>query len=350
MTMRSIGDGNSCFITFEAGPTHNGLEVAKGLATVAAEAGGDAIKFQIVDADRLVSDRDQLFTYDVLVNKITGASETVSEPLYDILKRRMLAHAEWKELKEHCDKLGLAFFATIAFENELALVSELKCDTIKIASADINHFPFLRLAARTGLNVQIDTGNATLGDVEAAVDVIRGENNNDIIIHHCPPGYPAVPSAINLRVIPTLKQLFNLPVAYSDHSPGWDKTVAAVALGANLVEKTITFDRTTRSVEHIFSLEPDDAKAFVKAIREIEQALGGGRRIMTNEERKRRVTYRRSAFLAADASAGTKLHELKIEFQRPGWGMGPDEFERLTDGKLRESLLKGHMLTYGDIE
>ena len=347
--MRRIGDQEKCFITFEAGPTHNGLETAKGLAEVAAKAGGDAIKFQIVDADKLVSDRKQMFSYDILVDKNTGETKTVSEPLYDLLKRRMLSHEEWLELKKYCDKLGLAFFATVTFEEELELVKQMNCDTIKIASADINHFPFLRLAARTGLNVQIDTGNATMGDVEAAVDVIRSEGNNDIIIHHCPPGYPAIPSAINLRVIPTLKNIYNLPVAYSDHSPGWDKTIAAIALGANLVEKTITFDRTTRSVEHMFSLEPNDAAEFVKAVREVGLALGGPRRIMTPEERKRRVAYRRSTFLAADAPAGTNVKDLKVDFRRPGWGMGPDEFERCADMKLRQPLPKGHMLAQSDI-
>lgn len=347
--MRPIGDNEKVFITFEAGPTHDSLASAKALAEVAAKAGGDAIKFQILDADKLVSDRKQLFTYDILVDRKTGKTETVSEPLYDILRRRMLTFDEWRDLKAHCDKLGLAFFATVAFEDELKLVEELRCDTIKIASADINHHPFLRMAARTGLNVQIDTGNATMGDMEAAVDVIRSEGNNDIIIHHCPPGYPAIPSAINLRVIPTLKNMFRVPIAYSDHSPGWDKTIAAIALGASLVEKTITFDRTTKSVEHMFSLEPDEAAAFVQAVREVDLALGGPRRIMTPEERTRRVAYRRSTFLAADASAGTNVKDLKVDFRRPGWGMGPDEFERCADMKLRQALPKGHMLTLGDV-
>jgi sialic acid synthase SpsE len=350
MTMRPVGDGSPCFITFEAGPTHNGLNSAKRLASLAAEAGANAIKFQIVDADRLVADHAQTFSYDVLVDRGTRAAETVSEPLYDILKRRMMTAAEWRELKRHCDGLGLAFFATVAFNDELALVSELKCDTIKIASADINHLPFLREAARTALNVQIDTGNATIGEVEAAVDVIRAEGSGGIIIHHCPPGYPAIPSAVNLRVIPMLKRLFAVPIAYSDHSPGWDMTVAAVALGANLVEKTVTFDRTTRSPEHIFSLEPDDAKQFVKSIRTVEQALGGARRIMTPEERKRRNAVRRSTFLAENATAGTPLSQLKVEFRRPGWGIGPDEFERMADAKLRRPCEKGHMLRHADIE
>lgn len=348
--MRPIGDGHPCFITFEAGPTHAGLESAKQLAKLAADAGGDAIKFQIVNADRLVADRKQQFSYGVLLNKQTGEMENVSESLYEIVRRREMSPAEWKELKRYCDDLGLAFFATVTFDDELEFITELGCDTVKIASADVNHLPFIRKAARTGMNVQVDTGNSSTGEVEVAVDIVNNEGKGGVIIHHCPPGYPAVPSAVNLRVIPTLKQLFREPIAYSDHSPGWDMMIAAVALGANLIEKTITFDRTTRSPEHIFSLEPDDAKAFVKSIREIEQALGGPRRVMSDEERKRRNAVRRSTFLAEDAKAGTSFDKLKVEFRRPGTGMGPDEFERLAGNKLRADRKKGHMIGYADVD
>src|SRR3546814_10453455 len=133
---RRVGDGQPCFITYEAGPTHSGLESAKRLASLAAEAKADAVKFQVIDPDRLVADRKQLFTYEVLVDRDSGATESISEPLYDILCRRALAKDEWRELKRHCDSLGLAFFATIGFEDEIELLEELRCDSIKIASAD----------------------------------------------------------------------------------------------------------------------------------------------------------------------------------------------------------------------
>src|SRR6185295_16749244 len=123
--MRAIGDGEPVFITFEAGPTHDGLATAKRLADLAADAKADAIKFQIVDAERLVADKKQPFSYDILLDRKTGMAKTVSEPLYDILKRRMMSAAEWRELKQHCNKLGLAFFATVTFEDELALVTEM---------------------------------------------------------------------------------------------------------------------------------------------------------------------------------------------------------------------------------
>lgn len=346
---RAVGDGNPCFITYEAGPTHSGLESAKRLVTLAAKAGADAVKFQILDPDRLVADRKLPFTYDVLVDRATERTETVSEPLYDILCRRSLAHGEWRELKKHCDGLGLAFFATIGFDDEIRLLEELGCHSIKIASADVNHLPLIRKAARTGMCLQLDTGNSSLGEIEIAVDAIRAEGNESIVIHQCPSGYPAKRDGINLNIIKTLKQMFGLPVAYSDHTPGWEMDVAAVALGANMVEKTITEDRTTRSVEHIFSLEPADMAKFVKIIRDVEAAMGTARRILAPEEKRKRDNYRRSIFLAAPVKAGTKLAEAKIEYRRPGHGYGPDRLDELAPRVFRRDLPAGHMVVPDDL-
>lgn len=345
---KKIGDGMPCFITFEAGPTHNGLASAKRLAEHAANAGADAIKFQIFDPDRLVSDKKLLFTYQVLVDKKSEKTETVSEPLYDIMCRRALRKDEWKSLKKYCDSLGLVFFATVGFEDEIELVEELNCDSIKIASADVNHIPLLKRAARSGLCIQLDTGNSTIGEIEAAVDVICAEGNNNIIIHQCPSGYPARLESINLNIIQTLKRMFNFPVAFSDHSPGWDMDVAAVSLGANLLEKTISEDRTTRSVEHIMSLEPKDMTKFIKVIREVETAFGHNRRVMSDEEQVKRHTYRRSVHLNKAVRAGDILTKDIIEFRRPGFGIQPDQFQEFIGRKIKRNLSSGEMLSFED--
>lgn len=346
---REIGDGLPCFITFEAGPTHDGLDSAKHLVKLAAEAGADAVKFQIIDPDRLVADRKMPFSYDVLVDRATGKTETVSEPLYDILCRRALDHASWRALKAYSDSLGLAFFATIGFEDEIRLLEEIGCHSIKIASADVNHLPLIRRAARTGMCIQLDTGNASLGEVEVAVDAVLEEGNPSIVIHQCPTGYPARRDGINLNIIGTLKQMFGLPVAYSDHTPGWEMDVAAIALGANMVEKTITTDRMTRSVEHIFSLEPADMTKFVQVVRDLEAAMGMRRRVLAPEERKKRDNIRRSIFLAAATRAGTRLADAAIEYRRPGHGLGPERFTELAERTLRRDLPAGHRLSLDDL-
>lgn len=345
---KKIGDGHPVFIVLEAGPTHDGVETAKKLIDHAAEAGADAVKFQILDPDRLVADKKQPFTFDILVDRETGETKTVSEPLYDLLERRSLSKDEWREVKEHSDSKGLAFFATVGFEDEIEFLADLGCHSIKIASADVDHIPLIRQAAKTGVCIQLDTGNSTLGEIEAAVDVIRAEGNENIVIHQCPSGYPARIDSINLRIIQTLKQMFGYPAAYSDHTPGLEMDVAAVAMGANLVEKTITLDRMTPSVEHIMSLEPSDMANFVKTIRDVEIAMGTSRRIMAPAELEKRNAIRRSIFLAEPVKAGQRLGDVKIEFRRPGFGISPAEYEAITDAVFTQNLPTEHCLSWQD--
>lgn len=345
---RLIGDGAPCYVTFEAGPTHSGLESAIELVRLAAAAGADAVKFQIFDPDRLVADKAQLFEYNILVNRATGELKSVSEPLYDILKRRSMSAAEWKQVKAVTDELGLAFFSTIGFPEDIELLQEMGCDSVKIASADVNHFPLIRLAARSGMCIQLDTGSSSLADIERAVDVILAEGNDKIIIHQCPSGYPARLESIHLRMIQTMKTMFPFPVAFSDHTPGWDMDVAALALGANLVEKTITTDRTTPSVEHVFSLEGDELSRFVTAIRDVETAMGQPRRALSQEEIDKRNKVRRSLFAKRDLKAGEVVKFEDIDFRRPGTGIQPDALH-LVEGKcLGKDVAAGQMFHLED--
>lgn len=349
-TALPVGDDYPCFITFEAGPTHDGIESAKRLVAYAAAAGANAVKFQIFDPDRLVADKSLQYSYTILSNKDTGRTEEVTESLHAIFVRRALSDSEWLELKRYSDELGLMFFATIGDEQGLALAQSMDCHSLKIASADVNHLPLLRMVAATGMAIQLDTGNATFGEIETAIDVIRSERDVDVIIHNCPSGYPARLDSINLRMLPALKQTFRCPVAYSDHSPGCEMDIAAVALGANLVEKTITEDRCTRSVEHIMSLEPDEMKTFVQTIRDVEVAMGSSRRILSQEEKKQRLNVRRSAYLAEEVKAGDGVADAAVHFKRPGFGIPPDVFESLGDMLFAKDLPAGHQLRLCDLE
>jgi N,N'-diacetyllegionaminate synthase len=345
---RLVGDGVPCYITFEAGPTHSGLDSAIELVKMAAAAGADAVKFQIFDPARLVADRKLPFSYDILINRETGEMRTVTEPLYDILARRYLKPEDWKKVKAVADELNLAFFATVGFEDDILLLQEMGCDSIKIASSDVNHFPLIRLAARTGMCIQIDTGSSTLGEIEKAVDVILAEGNDKIIIHQCPSGYPARLESIHLRMIQTLKAMFPFPVAFSDHTPGWDMDIAALAVGASMVEKTITKDRTTASVEHSFSLEGGQLPVFIQTLRDVETALGQPRRVLSDVEMERRTKYRRSMFAKNDLRAGDVLSEKGIEFRRPGTGLQPDFLDGVLGKRLIADISAGHMFTWQD--
>ncbi len=347
---RPIGDNHPCFLVFEAGPTHDGLESAKELVRFAHEAGADALKFQMTNPDRLVADREQLFTYKILVDRANGAVDEISEPLYDILVRRRLSHDDWAEVKSYCDSLGIIMYATVGFLEDLRHLVEIGCPAIKIASNDVNHFPMIREAARSGLNVQLDTGNAKIAEVEEAIDLVLSEGNDNIIIHHCPSGYPARMDGINLNIIPTLKRMFECPVAFSDHSPGWDMDIAALALGANMIEKTITRDRTTRSVEHMFSLEPPETDKFVDVIRSVEIGFGSKRRTFTPEEMAGRQSLRRSAFLKFGVRKGDIISLSTIEFRRPGSGIGPDRWDEIEGRKFAQDMSEDHLLNWSDIE
>jgi sialic acid synthase SpsE len=346
---RKIGDGEPCFIVFEAGSTHDGLDAAKRLVSLAADAGADAVKFQIVDPDRLVADKKRLYPYEVLVDRDSGKTRTVSEPLYDILCRRVLAKDEWRELKRFADASSLAFFATAHFEDEVDFLAGLGCDTVKIASGDVNYFPLLRRAARSGMCVQLDTASASIGEIERAVDVLRAEATKRIIVHHCSSDFGGWLESVNLRVIPTLKRMYPYPVAFSDESTGWEMDVAAVALGANLIEKGITEDRMTPSIEHMTSLEPADTKRFIRVVRELETALGSTRKILRPEEYERRLSARRSVHLDEPARRGQKLRHVRVSFRRPGDGIGGDVYETLLDREFRRDFPAGHRLAFADL-
>ena len=335
---KTVGDGNPCYITFEAGPTHSGLESAIELVKLSAASGADAVKFQIFDPDKLVADKKLPFSYDVLLDRETGRTETVTEPLYDILTRRSMSADHWREVKAVADECGIAFFATVGFEEDVELLVDLKCDSIKIASADVNHFPLLKLVAQTDMSIQLDTGNASLGEIEQAVDVITAAGNDKIIIHQCPSGYPARLESINLKMLQTLKSMFPFPTAFSDHTPGWDMDIAALSLGCNLIEKTITKDRMTRSVEHIMSIEEAQFRPFIQAIRDVEVAMGSNRRTLPKEQLEKRDNLRRSAFVARSLKAGHELKEGDLVYRRPGHGIAPSYHEDLIGRRLVSDL------------
>ena len=339
-----IGDGYPTFITFEAGSTHNGLNSAKQLIREAANSGADAVKFQIFDPDELIQDRSLMYSYDVLLDRKTGKTEKITEPLYDIFVRRSLEEHEWRELKLFSENLNLTFFATIGDQFGLDVVKSIGCESVKVASADINYVQFLREIAKLGVSIQLDTGSATLGEIEQAIDVVTAAGNNEIIIHNCPSGYPAKLETINLKMIPSLKSLFGYPVAYSDHSPGGVMDVAAIALGANMIEKTITTDRLTRSVEHIMSLEPHELAQFVKNIRDVERAFGNSRRLMSADDLENRLSVRRSVVLAEPAAKGQKLKDVRIKFKRPGFGISPDKYDACLELKFRSNMEMGDIV------
>ena len=344
-----VGGGAPVYIVFEAGQTHMGFENARELVTAARDAGADAIKFQIYDSERLLSP-ELMDTYDVLIDKETDERETVTEPARNSFGRHELTWDQWAALKRHADSLGITFFATVVFPGDVDFMADLGVDVFKIASGDVDHHPFIRYVARKGLPVMLDTGSSTIGEVEQAIDIIRSEGNEEIVVHHCPGGYPAHLDSINLRVINTLRQMLDYPIAFSDHSPGWDMDIAAVTLGVDMVEKTITSDRITRSAEHIMSVEVGETKAFVKSIRDLEVALGNPRRVMTDRERLSKLEKRRSIIAARDLAPGEVITEADIDYRRPGTAISPSLQDLVVGRTLVKQVAKDQALDWQDFQ
>lgn len=344
---------NGTHIVLEAGPTHNGIESAKKLAKMAKDAGADSVKYQLLYADRLMADKSIMFSYKCL--EITSDNQEkfveVQEPLYDILKRRELTKNEWIELKLYCDEIGIHMFTTATYRDEVDfVVDELKIDSIKINSSDVNDLEFIEYCAKKGVNIQLDTGNADIWEIEKAVIVAEEAGCDNIIIHHCPSGYPAHVESIYLRQIATLKSMFvNHSIAFSDHSPGWDMDIAAVAIGADMIEKTITLDRTIRSCEHSFSLEREGSIKFVKSIRDVEMALGSERRVIPSEVKEKRRAGRRSPYAMKNMKAGDVIKFEDFEFKRPGFGITSEEFNFFIGKKINIDMNEGEALTYNNI-
>ena len=347
---KEIGDGCPVYIVFEAGQTHTGFESAKELIDAASESGADAIKFQMYDTERLVSSRKVMDVYEVLLDKETGRRETVKEPLIDSLKRHEFTRDEWIKLKKHADRRGITFFSTVNFPEEVDFLMGLDVGLFKICSADVNHHRFIRYVARRGKPVMLDTGSSAVGEVEQAVDVVRSEGNEQIVIHHCPSGYPAHLDSINLNTIKTLKQMFEYPIAFSDHSPGCNMDIAAVALGVDMIEKTITSDTLIRDAEHIMSVETKDAKRLVQDIRELEIALGKCRREMSKEEILSKQDKRRSIFAKIDLKPGDVLTESNMDYRRPGTGISVQYADIALGRKVISPVKAGTMLKWTDFQ
>ncbi len=341
---------NGTYIVLEAGPTHSGLESAKQLAKLAKDAGANAVKYQLLYADRLMADKTIPFSYDYLTIDQDGKEifTTHTEPLYDILARRELTKEEWIQLKEYCDEIKITMFSTATYKDEVDfIVDELHIDSIKINSSDVNDLEFIRYCASKGVNIQLDTGNADIWEIERAVIEAESVGCKNIIIHLCPSGYPAHVESIHLNMLKTLKTMFpEYSIAFSDHSPHYHMDMAAVALGADMVEKTITLDRTIKSCEHSFSLEENEAKKFIIAVREVEIALGSTRRVMPKDIKEKRRATRRSPYAMKDLNVGDIIIADDFEFKRPGFGIVSEDFDAFIGKRLTKAIKVGESINY----
>lgn len=320
-----------CLIVAEIGVNHNGdLGLAREMIAAAKECGADAVKFQTYITEENTSRRAVKATYQ--------AAEEGGESLFDMIKRLELSYDDHVVLKEWSQQCGITFFSRASSPGALRMLVDLEIPFIKVGSLDLTYHPLLADMAATGLPILLSTGASTLGEVEDALGVIYAQGNRNVLLYHCTSNYPTVYSDVNLRAMCTLRDAFALPVGYSDHTLGYEVSCAAVALGARSIEKHFTLDRSLSGPDHKASLEPEEFKRMVAAIRNVEVALGDGVKMPLAHEREMREKMRRSVVVTRSLSAGMVLESSALAVKRPGTGIPPKYLATLEGKILRRDV------------
>lgn len=308
-------------IIAEAGVNHNGsVEIAKQLIDKAAEAGVDIIKFQTFKAEKLVSKTARQAEYQK-----RNLGTTSDESQLQMLKKLELSEQAHMELMDYCKERGIKFFSTAFDLDSIDYLHDLNLGLWKIPSGEITNYPYIKKIAQYGEPVILSTGMCDLTDIEAAMNVLQGNGvgREQITILHCNTEYPTPYDDVNLRAMEEIKAHFHVGVGYSDHTQGIEVPIAAVALGATVIEKHFTLDRNMEGPDHKASLEPEELKAMVSAIRNIEKALGDRHKTVSASERKNISIARKSIVAARPIKKGELLTDQNLTAKRPGTGISP---------------------------
>lgn len=331
---------NKVLIIAEAGVNHNGsIKIAKQLIDVAADAGVDYIKFQTFRTEKLVSKTAPKADYQI---QNTGNDNSQ----YDMLKRLELSENDHWELIDYCNKKNVKFFSTAFDIDSVSFLYRLGLSQWKIPSGEITNFPYLRAIGKTRQPVILSTGMANLQEIEEAIKVLVqfGTTREEITLLHCTTEYPAPKNEVNLLAIQTLKNHFGLNVGYSDHTQGIEIPVAAVALGATVIEKHFTLSRDLEGPDHKASLEPNELKQMVQYIRNIEKALGNGVKIPSENEKKNIAIVRKSIVAARNIVRGEKFTEDNITTKRPATGISPMQWEDIIGKEASKDFLQDEQI------
>ena len=340
---RPVGAGHPCFIVAEAGSNHNGsLEQAKKLIDVAARAGADAVKFQLFRAEKLYP-------------RQAGQSDYLRQQrsIYDIIADMEMPYEWLPVLSGHCKEQGVLFLASV-FDEESVDRLDPYISAHKVASYEMTHLPLVRHIARKGKPVIVATGTATLEEVRETVRVFAETGNRQLLLMQCTASYPAPMEALNLRAIVTLREAFGVPVGLSDHSrEPCTGPVAAVALGANLIEKHFTLSNLLPGPDHAFALEPEELARMVQSVRQTEKGLGTGLKVVQEPEKELRSFARRQIFAAKDIRTGELFTALNLAVLRRGKlppGLEPRHWEEVLGRPARRAIPQGSAIQREDVD
>lgn len=320
----------SVYIIAEAGVNHNGsFALACKLVDAAKKAGADCIKFQTFKAENLVSRTAKKAEYQ---KKTTEDSSQ-----QDMLKKLELSFDEFLQLKKYCEQVGICFLSTPFDFDSVAFLDSIDMPFWKVPSGEVTNLPYLLALAKTGKPVVMSTGMCNMEEIREAILVLKTNGTKDIKLLHCNTEYPTPFEDVNLKAMQTMQETFHLEVGYSDHTKGIEVPIAAVALGATIIEKHFTLDRNMEGPDHRASLEPNELAAMVSAIRNIEKSLGTGLKEPSTSEKKNIAVARKSIVAKTKIKAGDIFTEKNITVKRPGTGISPMKwFEVLGTNAVRD--------------
>ena len=340
---RSIGSGEPPFVIAEIGANHNGsLDLARRLIDSAQACGVDAVKFQSWSKASLISKaeyaRNTRYSGD---GRLGGLEQEV--------ERYQLTPAQHFEIARHCHDIEMMFLSSVFSPCEVELLDNLGAPAFKIASMDVTHLPLLACVARRHKPVILSTGMATLGEIERAVTVLQAEGASAIVLLHCVSSYPTRPADANLRNLELLMRTFDLPVGFSDHTLGTAVPLAAVALGACMIEKHFTLDTGMDGWDHAISADPREMRALVGGALEVFAALGSPLRTLSGQELEKRKAFRRRLVAAHALARGSQLRAEDVDYKRPGTGIGPEELGYAVGRTLTRDLAADDEIEWADL-
>ena len=325
-------------IIAEAGVNHNGsLELARQMVAAAAEAGADYIKFQTFIPEKLVAASAQKADYQ-------KQNTREQESQLDMLRRLALRQEDFRELRECCHQHGIGFLSTPFDLDSIVFLDSLDMDFWKLPSGEITNLPYLVKIAGTGNPIVISTGMCELDEVRQAISCLEGHGAGQISLLHCNTEYPTPMEDVNLKAMLTLAEVFHLPVGYSDHTRGIESPIAAVAMGAAVMEKHFTLDREMEGPDHKASLEPQELEELVSSIRNVEMAMGTGEKRPSESERKNINIVRKSIVAKRPIKRGEVLSEENLTVKRPGMGISPMRWYEFLGKEAKRDFVEDEMI------
>jgi N,N'-diacetyllegionaminate synthase len=341
---RPVGDTHPPFVIAEIGSNHNGdMDLCRSIVDAAAACGADAVKLQSWSRGSLVSEAE----YDR--NTRYGSVDGNGLTLLEAVERYQLTPVQHHDVVAHCRVAGVRFLSSVFSSGEVDLLEGLDAPAYKIASMDVNHLALLERVSATRKPVLLSTGMAGLGEIERALNVLQRAGAGPAVLLHCVSLYPTPAEKANLRNIPMLRRVFGVPVGYSDHSLGPALALAAVALGACLVEKHFTIDRDLPGWDHAISANPDELRALVAGARRVYDALGSERRTVSSEELAQRRLFRRRAVTRRPLARGEQIAAADLDFKRPGTGIHPDETTYVVGRTVARDIAAEEELEWTDL-